>query len=601
MIRSSLFWMSAVAVLLRRRRDFVQQSSGTDCGVACALTVLNFLGRPANPVQAVDLMDPDKTGTNMDALRRYFEDHHGVPARALSVPADRLREIKGHAILHMTQLHYVVLLKASRQGVLVFDPSMGPVYYPAADFAALYSGHLVDIARRPARRSNLPAQQDGTAAVLGANLPAGIAPLSLFVIGAATRLLELALILCLCAVLYLVLNRASFASLLLAFGVIAVCGGLLLLARQIRFEGEDGLIRRKQSTLWRGLLRTAFRGRDISGFRGRFERDVAGALRRGMIVTIPQKAQLPATFGAFATMSAALCMLHPLLGVAHLALFGYTLIMVQLDGLQVCRRSVRGTVGRYTKLSLGNDVMAAIGAPDMIGETAKWGVIGVAGVTALLANLPDMALMFWILTAMQIVPTDFRRAPGMAPALAAREPVSGLMATEVPLRRQKVIGDVALKLTRGKGLLRIEGLTPLTASLQQPDLTVREQRLIMAEVVRNAVRNLPEDDRPQIGPIRIFGPGQEATQADFEHLVLARETASGNTLPVPKRQRKDREELMQDPVLRALLCCDPGDFPVFWDVRGRMDPAMLREKVAETGLGRAGHLTMTRLTLIEAA
>ncbi|HBS50204.1 MAG TPA: hypothetical protein DEA05_09010, partial [Rhodobacteraceae bacterium] len=537
----SLFWFRSVATLLGWRRDLVLQAAGTDCGVACALSVLGRLGRRADPVEAIDAMDPERTGTDMESLRAFFADRHGIPARAMAVPADRLPEITGHAILHMTQQHYVVLLARAPQGVLVFDPSMGPVHYPPADFTALYSGYLVEVSRKPPRgEARLPARRPDR--VVGGDPGGGLAPASLAVIGVASRLLELALVLCLCAVLYLVLNQAGFASMLLAFGLIAICGGLLLLARQVRFEGEGALVRRRQTRVWSRLLRIVARGRDLSGFRGHPEREVAGAFRRGLTVTIPQPAQLPATLGGFLTVSAALWLLHPAVGAAHLVAFAATIVALQLDGIHQCRRSVRGTVGRYSKLLAGREALWTAVSPDMIGEFAKWGVIGAAGLITLLGQLSDLALMFWILTAMQIVPLDFRRASALAPALGAAAPVSGLVAAEVPLRAQKMVGTPALAPVSRDGLLRIDGLAPMTAGLRQPDLTVREQRLILADVVRNSLRTLPEADRPGIDQIRIFAPGQEASQADVGQVILAREAAASTAvaLPWPCRTRSAR-------------------------------------------------------------
>jgi len=70
---------------------------------------------------------------------------------------------------------------------------------------------------------------------------------------------------------------------------------------------------------------------------------------------------------------------------------------------------------------------------------------------------------------------------------------------------------------------------------------------------------------------------------------------------LPNAQREARSEAMQDAVKRALMSCEPGDFPVFWDLRGRMTPEILREKAANGAVRRIGHLTMTRLTVVEAA
>ena len=54
MLRSSLFWAGTALRLLFAKRHMVLQSARTDCGVASVLTVLNLLGRHADPVDAAD-------------------------------------------------------------------------------------------------------------------------------------------------------------------------------------------------------------------------------------------------------------------------------------------------------------------------------------------------------------------------------------------------------------------------------------------------------------------------------------------------------------------------------------------------------------------
>ncbi len=587
MLQSSRFWIAALTGLLRNRRHFTRQTGQSDCGVACALTLLNQLGRPADPVSAVEFLDADRDGSSLDELRRFFADRQGMSAQALAAPADHLHELTGHAILHMDQQHYVLLLRQGKPGVLVFDPAMGPVYYPRAEFAALYSGHALQV--DPA--------SDRAADPVRPHRRRGAVPPALFVTGIAGRLLECALLLCVVAVLFLVLNQASFGSLLGAFGLIAACGGLLLLARQVRFEGEDALARARQGRLWRGLMRTVLHGRDLNGFRGSRERDVAGALKRGLGVTVPTRAQLPAALGGFVVMPALLCLLHPAVALLHLALLGAALAAAQIDTVQVCRRSVRPGIGRYTPLKQGHSWLGFLGSHEILGEIAKWAVIGFAGFAVLLSALPPVALMFWILAAMQLVPLDFRRAAQLAPALGQRDPVSVLTGAEVPLRRQRLVGSVDLSVTRRDGLIRIEGIRPLTRSLEQPDLTVREQRLIMADVVRHTLENLPGGDSTGAGMVRVFGPGQEASRADYEQLLLARESAPRQTLPMPA---DTIEAGLTDPVLRNLQSCAPDDLPVFWDFRGRLRPSDLRSRLGAAGMARAAHLNMTALTLVEA-
>ena len=77
---------AATLALLRHRRRFVMQTARTDCGVASALTVLNMIGRKADPVLASEALNPDCAGSSLEALRRYFEEQQGIEAAALAVP-----------------------------------------------------------------------------------------------------------------------------------------------------------------------------------------------------------------------------------------------------------------------------------------------------------------------------------------------------------------------------------------------------------------------------------------------------------------------------------------------------------------------------------
>ena len=599
MLRSSLFWASAVPMLLRQRKHFVRQVSRTDCGVAAALTVLNLMGRRADPTVATDVLDPDRKGANREALRQFFETNHGLEASAVEVPKGKLHKLRGRVILHMTQQHYVVLLKQSRHGVLVFDPAMGPVFYPRADFDALFSGAALQVRKK--WRQKLPALPT-PAPVAGQSAGRGREASALFILGFASRLLEAALILCLVATLYLVLNRASFTSILAVVGLVVLCGVLLLVTRRVRFGGEEDWTRRKQRGVWRDLMRSGLGPVDLAGFRGRRETEVSGQLRRGMTGVLPPRGLLPGALGSVLGMAVLLTFLSIWAPIVYLGLFAALVLLLSIGDVRVCKVSVRKGIGRYTKITPGYGMLNPAAAPDFAAEFAKWAVVGTAGIMVLYGALPPVALMFWILTAMQIVPIDFRKVPQIAPALLSADAMPALTAAQVPLRQQRVVGSFDLKVNAKAGQLAVDGIAPLTASMQQPDLTVREQRLILADVVRHAVEALPEAQRPGLGPLRIFGPGQEASQADFEQLMIARDTGraqESSDLPVALSTALDAGS--GDPVLRDLLSCDPGDLPVFWDVRGQMKLQDLRERLRGSGLQRAGHLTMRRLTLVEAA
>lgn len=591
MLRSSVFWARAALTLARQSRHFVPQNTITDCGVASALTVLNMAGRAVNPVEVSERLDPNKAGTTLNDLRQLFDEDQDFKARALGVRAESMRQIQGHVILHMSRAHYVVLLQASRVGVLCFDPSLGPVFYPQAEFEKLYSGFLLEVLPQGKVRP-LPAPHE--------RRQGGVAQAALFLLGGTMRALEAALVLSLCFGLFLVANRASLSSLLSIIGVVTVCGVLLIAVRRMRVRGQEVWVRRRQGLLWRGLLRTITRGNDLHGFRNQRERDVAGRLRRGLVVELPKRAQFPAILGSTIMMAGVLAFLSPILSLFYLAVAATITGVTLLDDVKICRRSVRKNEGKYTQLSRGRLMLNSKTAPMLLGEISKWTLIGIAGYGVLASGLPTPVMMFWVLMAMQIVPTDLRTMPALAQAFAPKVPISPLLGSESMLRVQKMVGDVPLKLKRRDGLILIEGITPLTEPLQHSNLTIRELRLVLADIVKKAVVALPENERSQIGAVRLFGPGQYVTESDFENIALDEEVRQGTRLPV-KRSSKVQDDGRGDPLRRAMRSCGPDDFPVFWDLRNKMKLDELRSGLRAGPVKRAGHLSMSRLTVIEEA
>lgn len=589
MWRSSLFWARAAWQLARRSRHFVAQNTVTDCGVACALSVLGMHRRAVDALAATDRLDPERSGTSLQDLKRFFVEQHDMPARALAVRADRIDEIQTPAIVHMERMHYLVLLQAGRTGVLCFDPSMGPVFYPRDDFARLYSGFALEVSpggrARPARDTT-PALRQVTGAI------------GLFLTGTTARLLEAALILSLSVGLFLVANKASPGTLFTVLAVIVVAGLLLLTVRRWRIVGQEAWVWHRQNAIWRRLWRGVVRGRDLIGFRNQRETQVATRLRQALIVAVPKQAQFAAALGTVFMMTILLGFLSPWLSLAYLCAIAGVTGLALLNEVSLVRRTVRAGQGRYSPIAQSRHLPSLQSAQMLFGEVGKWSVIGIAGYGALATGLPAPVMMFWILLAMQLVPADFRAAPALAQGFAPAQCVSPLLGAEAPLRDRRVSREVILTATREKGLVVVDGILPLTKALQHPDLTVREQRLILADVVRRAVASLPESDRDRLGAIRLFGPGQDVSQADFETLALADQLKPVATLPVPA---DDAAAAQNGPIDRAMQSCGAQDFPVFWDVRNEIALADLRGSIARARAPRAGHLSMTRLTLVEAA
>lgn len=591
MLQFSRFWICVVWQLVRKQRFFILQTTRTDCGVASALTLLGLIGRQVGASEAVDKLDKTRTGTDLESLRAFVSECLGEQCRALSVEAEMLQNIKLPAILHLRQLHFVVLLQVSRDLVFVHDPAIGPVIYSRDDFDELSSKHLVEFpgAKRTRPRGAKPKKQ----AWLRSQQTA------LFVLELAKRLLGIGLLLAVSTFLFLVLNQVGDFSLLksgLGLGVL----GLFFMALRLqsaRVQMEASATQQKSYFL--RILKTLSRGRDFVGFRGRPESDVAKSVRKAVQMDLPRYAQLPTTIASIIVAPLILVFLGWEMVLIWCGLICFAFVFAQLGGLYKCRVSVRGTSGRYTRLFASHPVFGTVSASEICGELAKWAVILIAGLGVLWGEVQAPSLVFWVLFAMQSAATDFRLVAQFSTMFGAPRVVPDLIGTIVESRNPRDGEVMQPQVTHADGITVVDGISPLTRVLQQPDLTVLEQRRVMAKVVKEIAPALGDMDAATVNNVMIFGPGHEATSVDFEFC----NDLAANRNDLDHRTKESLPAIVgedvQRHVERALLMCGTSDFPIFWDVHSRIAISELADQVSTTQLQAVGHLTLKKFTFVK--
>ncbi|MFE9007635.1 peptidase domain-containing ABC transporter [Streptomyces sp. NPDC007875] len=130
------------------RVPFVAQMSEVECGPACLAMVLGAYHRrvPLRELRA-------EFGVSRDgaSARRILEvaRAHGLEARGLKVRPDALGAVRGPAIAHWDDHHFVVVRGAGRKGVRILDPGEGRTTVSHEEFRTRCSGTLLEFAPGP--------------------------------------------------------------------------------------------------------------------------------------------------------------------------------------------------------------------------------------------------------------------------------------------------------------------------------------------------------------------------------------------------------------------------------------------------------------------
>jgi len=122
-----------------RRVPLVRQMEEADCGAACLAMALGYFGR---------LMSLDElrvmTGTGRDGVTALSlvqaARASGLTARGVQASASAVRELPRGTILHWEFSHFVVLDRATRQGIQVVDPARGRCVIREDELRRAYTG-----------------------------------------------------------------------------------------------------------------------------------------------------------------------------------------------------------------------------------------------------------------------------------------------------------------------------------------------------------------------------------------------------------------------------------------------------------------------------
>lgn len=597
MLKFSLFWIRAAWLIWRYGPAFARQIGRTDCGAACVVTLMRMRRLRVDPAQVIEQLDGQRTGSDLASMRVFLKEHTAGRVRALRLAADQLAAVKLPAIIHLRQLHYCVVLHIGVPGVLCFDPGVGLVFYDHASFRKYFSGHVLELS-------------GGTSSARAPREKGAASRASLVFLGLAGRILECAILAGVAGIMFLLLNQGSRESVVISAVGIAVSGLMLLGVRRAIGQFETGYARLRQSVEMRRMLRLIARGRDVGGFRGRKERDVARVLRQALQAPLQKQTKRYASMGALAVLPVLLWFLSPWATICVLGLILGAILLAPFSDVVMCKQSTDTRAGRYVRWADTGLWVNPRLVREVFAEASRWAIIFLASYGVLAGNLAPQALVFWVLLSIWLLPGDMRRLFDVADPAMRLATIPAFWGEAVARRAISPSTDMPVLRTQGiEEGFKVGGLLPLTAPMRQPDLTVREQRALVCAVVQQVAEQNTDAGCLAQFRMRVFSPGQEATVADVLQMQAGLPTqraaqaninaaVSYHEAPDGRMAQKDAATLGQDMVVRALSSCEAMDLPVFWDVRSRLAAKDIQRHMQGGRVRHAVILSMSELTVV---
>jgi ATP-binding cassette subfamily B protein len=122
------------------RVPFVQQLTGTECGLACLAMILGRHGRQANLEELRDVCAAGRDGANARDLIGGAA-HFGLRGRGVRADIEDLPRLPaGSTILHWEFQHFVVLTRVDRRGIEILDPAGGRRRVSPAELRRAFTG-----------------------------------------------------------------------------------------------------------------------------------------------------------------------------------------------------------------------------------------------------------------------------------------------------------------------------------------------------------------------------------------------------------------------------------------------------------------------------
>lgn len=132
----------------RRRVPVILQHEQSECGLACVAMVASSFGHKLSLADIRQMSGGDSGGSPMDKLLQ-LSGRLGMIARPVRLPLAEIRHLATPAILHWRMNHFVVLVRARRQKILVHDPALGKQWIVFEEIDKSFTGIALELRRAP--------------------------------------------------------------------------------------------------------------------------------------------------------------------------------------------------------------------------------------------------------------------------------------------------------------------------------------------------------------------------------------------------------------------------------------------------------------------
>jgi ATP-binding cassette, subfamily B, bacterial CvaB/MchF/RaxB len=131
--------MQQAAAILRRRTPLIRQSEVAECGLACLAMIAGRYGHRVDLPALRQRHNLSLRGTTLRDLIRIASTMR-LATRALRAEPSHLRRLQLPCILHWDHNHFVVLTRARRRRMVIYDPAVGRRLVPVQEVERRFTG-----------------------------------------------------------------------------------------------------------------------------------------------------------------------------------------------------------------------------------------------------------------------------------------------------------------------------------------------------------------------------------------------------------------------------------------------------------------------------
>ena len=150
----------------RTRLPMVAQTEAAECGLACLAMIAGYHGEPCEIAALRRRLSVSLKGVNLNHLVDMAQ-RLGFAPRPVQLELAELHLLATPCILHWDLNHFVVLKRASRDGVVIHDPAVGVRRLTLAAVSNHFTGIALELSPIGAMRSAEPAPRVQMRSVLG--------------------------------------------------------------------------------------------------------------------------------------------------------------------------------------------------------------------------------------------------------------------------------------------------------------------------------------------------------------------------------------------------------------------------------------------------